>query len=103
VPTICRGRHVIPHNGTAYFLWPDAGEDSPRQLAEKFLARFPALAEAGRGMDKPYADWYAEMLRATEPDGVPYAYASWDLPTDRLPVGGTSAEIVVALPPPGEG
>jgi hypothetical protein len=95
--------HYTSPNRAAYFGWTDAAEDSPRQLAEKFLARFPALVEAGRGADKPYADWYAEMLRATEPNGLPYACADWELPADRLPVGGTTAADFVPLPPPGEG
>jgi hypothetical protein len=88
-------------DGTAYFHWQDAGDDSPRELAEKFVVRFPELAAAGRGMDKPYADWYETMMQATAPNGVVYAYASWDLPPDRLPVSGLPTEPMIPPPPPG--
>src|SRR5690348_9278427 len=34
-----------------YFGWTDARTDSARDLANKFIQRFPAAAEAGRGRD----------------------------------------------------
>jgi hypothetical protein len=95
--------HYSSSAGANYFGWGDAAQDSPRQLAEKFVSRFPLIAEAGRGPDKPYADWYAEMIRLTEPSGLPYAYADWALPEDRLPVGNDSGATSVQMPPPGEG
>lgn len=36
---------------TEYFDWTDAHTDSARQLAEKFVSRFPAICDAGRGRD----------------------------------------------------
>jgi hypothetical protein len=87
--------------GDRYFGWADAAGDSPRQLAEKFVARFPELVAEGRGPDKPYADWYAEMMRLTEPSGLVYAYADWEMPTDGLPIINMPG--TVPMPPPGEG
>jgi len=85
------------------FGWTDAAEDSPEVLAAKFLDRFPELCRSGHGPDRDYALWYAEMLRATEPAGLIYAYADWDLPEDRLPTFGNSQEEWIPMPPPGEG
>lgn len=49
-------------SGSAYFDWPDATRDNARELAEKFIARFPAVAEQGGGRDWRYAGWLAELL-----------------------------------------
>jgi hypothetical protein len=86
--------------GTGFVGWTDLADDSPRQLAEKFVARFADLAAAGRGPDKPYADWYAEMMRLTEPSGLVYAYADWQMPADGLPIINFPG--TVPMPPPGE-
>jgi hypothetical protein len=86
----------------AYFDWPDAADDTPEQLARKFLARFPEIAAQSQGADAAYAEWYAEMLRLTEPDGAPIAYADWELEPGALQVVGEVARGSVPLPPGGE-
>jgi hypothetical protein len=68
--------HYSTRQGISFFGWDDAATDSPAQLAGKFLERFPALADAGRGADPSYASWYERMIEATAPTGLPYAY--WD-------------------------
>src|SRR5262249_8674343 len=68
------------------FGWTDAAEDSPCQLAEKFIKRFPTVVAEGKGSDPDYARWYANMIEATEPEGLIYMYADWDMPSDHLPV-----------------
>jgi hypothetical protein len=83
-----------------YFDWEDARGDSPGELAQKFVERFPDLAEAGKGGDPAYVSWYEEMLRLTEPDGLPYAYADWPAPTDRLNIYHGSMDVEIPLPPP---
>jgi hypothetical protein len=47
--------------------------------------------------------WYAEMLAATEPDGLIYSYADWEVPSDQLPYLFGAADVQVPLPPPGQG
>ncbi len=86
-----------------YFDWKDASHVTPSRLAELFIERFPAIAEAGRGSDWVYAGWYLEMLNLTYPNRLPVAYADWDLPSDCLTTVGESSEIRIPLPPPGWG
>ncbi len=64
----------------------NAADDSPCQLAAKFVKRFPAVVEDGKGSDPDYARWYADMIEATEPEGLIYMYADWELPSDHIPV-----------------
>jgi hypothetical protein len=89
--------------GAQFFGWSDAEDDSPAELAAKFLARFPDLAALGCGSDPEYERWYAEMVRATAPEGLVYAYSDWD-DTDSgfLPALGMREEVRIPLPPPGE-
>lgn len=49
-------------SGTQYFGWTDAATDNARDLAEKFIARFPEVAGAGQGRDWTYAGWLAELV-----------------------------------------
>jgi hypothetical protein len=86
----------------AYFDWPDAADDTPEQLAHKFLERFPEIAAESLGADAAYAEWYAEMLRLSEPDGVPIVYADWELEPGVLTIVGDIAGGSVRLPPGGE-
>jgi DNA-binding transcriptional ArsR family regulator len=88
--------------GARFFDWEDAERDAPVALADKFLERFPDVAVQGKGGDPEYARWYARMLRATDPDGLIYAYADWELPGDHLPALGCTADVKIPLPPPGE-
>ena len=86
----------------AYFDWTDAAGDTPEQLAHKFVERFPEIAMQSWGADAAYAEWYAEMLRLTEPDGAPIVYADWELDPGVLTVVGEIAGGSVPLPPGGE-
>lgn len=91
--------------GVSFFGWDDAATDSPTQLAGKFLQRFPALAEAGRGTDASYVSWYDHMIEVTAPTGLPYAY--WDRIEDSgspmLHLKTTAGGPVVAPPHAGDG
>lgn len=53
-------------DGANYFGWKDAAGDNARQLAEKFIERFPAIAERGKGRDWAYAGWLAELVGLLE-------------------------------------
>jgi hypothetical protein len=81
-----------------YFGWKDAAHATPSKLADLFIARFPTIAEAGKGSDWLYVGWYLEMLHVTYPDALPIAYADWKLPDDYL---DTTTGVHVPLPPRG--
>ena len=93
------GAHYSSGSGDRYFDWDDAADDSPLELAGKFIERFPELAAAGRGRDADYVRWYDDLLRMTEPDGLPYAYADWPSPEDSLGIFVGSMDIEIRLPP----
>ena len=84
-----------------YFGWTDAHEDSPEMLAQKLVTRFPELAAEGKRPDPEYVEWYKEMLALTQPEGVIYAFADFDLPPEGLGVGNVTGEVVVPWPPGG--
>lgn len=69
--------------GADFFNWGDAERNSPRQLATKFVARFPDLAEAGVGLDWPYAGWFTWMLGNAEAGRLPIFFA--DHQVENLP------------------
>jgi ribonuclease BN (tRNA processing enzyme) len=90
-------------SGDHFFGWEDTSEDTPADLARKFIERFPVIARLGRGDDENYAEWFQEVVRVVEAGGFPYAYSDWSdehedgiLPT----VGGTGG---LPMPPDGEG
>ena len=45
-----------------YFGWVDTSHDDARALAEKFIERFPNIANKGKGRDWAYAGWLAELI-----------------------------------------
>lgn len=59
------------------FGWPEAKSDTARELATKFVERFPGVMEKGLGRDWAYAGWYAEMLGIAERGCLQVAYADW--------------------------
>jgi len=94
-----QGANYSSGAGTEYFGWTDASDDSPALLAAKFVERFPDIAVAAKGRDPEYVRWYQEMLEATEPDGLVYAYADWPSRGDRLELFYGSVRAEVPLPP----
>lgn len=86
-------------NNYNYFELDTVESNTPRQIAEKFIIRFQELAQLGKLEDPEYVQWYVEMLAATEPDGVIYAFADYEFPSDRMPVGYPNEDIFVPLPP----
>lgn len=83
------------------FDWRDAGRLDVSALADRFLAEYPALAEAARAPDPAYVRWYAAMLEKTAPRGFVYFSADFDLPASGVGVGGVEdLSIEVERPPP---
>ncbi|MFC7477970.1 hypothetical protein ACFQS7_26725 [Dankookia sp. GCM10030260] len=93
-----------------FFGWTDARNDGARELAAKFLNRFPALAEAGKGWDHAYAGWWVRVMGAVEQGVFPIAFDDWNPPsrhglgmTLMRPAEWAEAPVdAIPLPPPGE-
>lgn len=74
-------------SGAEYFGWKDATTDNSRQLAEKFIQRYPKICAEGAGRDWEYAGWLCELLGALErlPFALPIVMAEFMTPEpDRL-------------------
>lgn len=91
--------------GNQYFGWEDCQSDTARQLADKFVARFPELIASSEGLDWNYCGWYVQMLGFADRRALPIAYAD-DLDESLLSRGilSTGPEFTnsLPLPPPGE-
>ncbi|SFR96133.1 hypothetical protein [Sphingomonas jatrophae] len=71
--------------GDRYFGWDDAPGRSARELAVRFIQRFPALVEKGDGCDWAYAGWLTDVLGRAElggADALPVFYADYPLTLD---------------------
>ena len=87
----------------AYFDWNDARHDTARQLAAKFLERFPEIAKKGHGLDWTYAGWYVQMLGLAEQGVLPVAYGDWYTEPDPRWLPTTDGfESGLPMPPVGE-
>jgi len=80
-----------------YFCWADAKSDSARQLAEKFLDRFPRLAEAGFGENFKYSGWLNLMLGRSESGDLPVMYSDSGL--DGSTCQGSETGSIIPFPP----
>lgn len=88
--------------GDKFFGWTDAGNDTPQQLAAKFIERFPKRAGLGFGADEEYAGWYARMLEQTAPMGIIYGYADYPLPAHGgMGVINLPEDTFIQMPPNG--
>jgi len=83
-----------------YFDWQDAKQDNSRQLAQKFLERFPEIALQGKGLDYAYAGWLSLILGYTENGQFPIFFS--DSP-NRAPEGymlnANSSDEYIPAPP----
>jgi len=62
-----------------YFGWQDAMEDNSRELAERFLQRFPKILSLGNGRDWSYSGWYVTVLGVAETGLLPIAYGDEEI------------------------
>ncbi len=86
--------------GEELFGWNDTDKKDTAELASMFIDRFPSLCAAALIDDPEYVSWFEEMLRTTEPRGLPVSYADYKLDNEnRQPIVGTSSG-KVPLPPP---
>jgi hypothetical protein len=82
-----------------YFGWANMKPKSPLLLARRFILVFPKFAEQGKHPDPAYAAWYLNMLEATAPHGVIYAFADMESPEDRMLTYFCDESVVVRVPP----
>ncbi|MDX8408861.1 MAG: ADP-ribosylglycohydrolase family protein [Mariprofundales bacterium] len=87
------GFYIFSHNDA------EDEEVSPMALADRCLALFPEQCAAAKGWDWPYARWFAEMVEATSPLGLPISYADYSWDKSRLRIVGMSKVGSIALPP----
>jgi hypothetical protein len=105
---------VARHTGAAgnhYFDWEDAGADTARSLADKFIDRFPLLSMNSQGWDYPYAGWYLRLLGIAERGWLAYVFAEYEKTSfERLHLrdtrpddwrNSTEEPPVLPVPPPG--
>ena len=62
VPTNTWGDGVAISSAGGFFDWEDCKTDNARDLAEKFVTRFPDIAKRGLGQDWPYAGWLSALI-----------------------------------------
>ena len=72
---------------------------SPSLLAKRFILVFPNFAQQGKHPDPAYGAWYSNMLEATAPHGVIYAFADMESPSDRMLISFGAEGVVVRVPP----
>jgi len=94
--------HYSSGQDNEYFGWTDAKSDDVKELAAKFMNRFPEVIEASLGDDWSYAGWYVRMLGYAEREMLPIAYADWYVSPDPrfLPIWGHDSDL--PMPPPGD-
>jgi hypothetical protein len=61
-----------------YFGWANMRPKTPSILAKRFIVEFAKFAEQGKHPDPAYATWYSNMLEATAPHDVIYAFADME-------------------------
>lgn len=65
------------------------------------MERYPAVIEAGRGVDAAYAAWYEHVLELTAPEGLLIMYGYLHDPArDGVRAVGVERHIEISLPPP---
>jgi hypothetical protein len=90
-----------------YFGWEDCHGDTARQLATKFVVRFPTICARGKGADWPYAGWYVHVLGIAEQGALPDALSEYFnaitagyLETITAGAFGPANHETLPLPPP---
>lgn len=80
---------------------PDDGLDG-EQLADRFVAEHPELAEAGRGADPAYAEWLSRVVELARRNRLPYFFADWETDDSHgVPLTGADEDRPTLEEPPG--
>ena len=105
-------RHTAASSDKYFLDWKDANSDNARQLATKFIKRFPKLCNISKIRDWEYAGWYQELMGYVEADNrlpcISWEYMEeedWYQDSSGLPIkkfgsnGGFDFESEFPLPP----
>ena len=87
-------------NGQFPFGLNDVAFATPLELAKRFVQERREIAFAGWGPDAAYAQWFSDVMESTKPNGLYYAFAEYQQPTNYLYTQMTRIK-QVPLPPPG--
>jgi hypothetical protein len=75
---------------------------SGEQLADRFVAEHPVLAEAGLGQDAPYAAWWSHATDLARQGWLMYFHADWETDDSSVPLSGPEeGRPVLPWPPAG--
>lgn len=85
-----------------YFGWEDAETDTARQLAQKFINRFPEVIRESQGEDWEYCGWFVQMLGLADQQAFPVAYADWPTGEREGFLETSPRQANLPLPPPGD-
>jgi hypothetical protein len=103
-PELVRSVTYSSASENEYFNWPDAKNDDARALADKFLARYPEIAEESEGRDWLYAGWLAELLGFLQRGDLLPFIMSEDEPSPEqlklLPVRDFNSSTILEFPLP---
>jgi hypothetical protein len=86
-------------DGDNYFGWANMKPKTPLILAKRFIVEFAKFAEQGKHPDPAYVAWFSNMLEATAPHGVIYAFADMESPLDRMFTSFCDETVIVKMPP----
>lgn len=89
--------------GDRFFGWDDARNDSPAELARKFVERFPVIVRLGRGDDDAYQRWFQNVIDLAADGDLPIAYSDWPDETETGILQTVGGNTCLPLPPGGEG
>lgn len=85
-------------SGNCYFGWEDAKQDNARQLAAKFIERFPRLIASCKGYNPEYAGWFNYMLGISESGALPVMYRDYYECRHNL-IETTESGVELRMPP----
>ncbi len=79
--------------------WGDCADLTVESLADRFEQSFADVLEKSTGSDPAYVKWFADMLTQTEPCGLIYSFADWEMDKTVMHVTGQSKTETIPLPP----
>jgi hypothetical protein len=94
--------HYTTAESSEYFGWTDAQRDNSRELAERFMQRFPKLLGLGNGRDWAYSGWYVSVLGIAETGHLPVAYGDPNVDLEKGVIGTislTGKDLYLQSPP----
>ncbi len=82
-----------------YFEWGDCSDSTVEAMADRFEQSYAEILEKCGARDPEYVRWFADMLVLTEPGGLIYSFADWEMDETVMHVMGQCERKTIALPP----